>query len=144
MSNTYPALFQNKEFENLKLVIDTIGLKFHHLNKKEPVYIEGQHLLIPISLLKNEKDLKSILSLESWNKLTDEERFYLKKFLPCKEEYVEDLFKGKSRQFNKELNYLVENIIEGNYHPDVVQQRENVSFLKRKFEELENLNKKKK
>jgi hypothetical protein len=72
------SLFQNREMENSNIRLTSLGLQFHTIESKEPVLIAGTHLLIPTPLLKDEELFQKIFSIETFQKLTKEEKSFLK------------------------------------------------------------------
>eukprot|EP01080_Neovahlkampfia_damariscottae_P009495 gene9495-1701_t len=129
-------LFQNHQVENSKLKLNALGLPFSNINNSEPALISGNHLLIPNSLLKNEESFQNLLSINTISKLTTDEKSYLKRFLPQNMTF-EELYKNQN--FQKEKDLLIKNIIKGEYFPEVAIQREHVTKLKRKLNQLDTM-----
>lgn len=92
------------------------------------------------------KDLKQVLSLETWNsELTDEDRYNLSAYLPDLDQQsynltMKQLLEGETLDFNSPMAELFERLKGGLCAPKVSRYREGLQFLQKK-EHYHNLRK---
>jgi len=113
--------------------------EFYQMDKQkefyEPCLFNNLVISLPCSLIAGLKDIFGVVSMETWNSLTEHEKESLIPFLPKDypmEKLLNQLFSGENFFFGNPLNKLHKKMQAGEYHTYVVPQRERFLDMKHK------------